>query len=114
MTRKEIRMLILLLIVSSMIIVNGDKTKRNTKVKEMNKHDEAATYIQFIMNLLSGRNKLTLKEKFSVSQNVYNAFRKQKTLVENRNLQHEENNQNKTRALQNHNGYSYNPYYLRF
>ena len=43
-------------------------------LQQDNQAAAAATYIPFIMNLI--KSSLSRKEKFNISQNVYNAFRR--------------------------------------
>ena len=110
MAGKKIRMSILLIVTVNLTISNCDLTRRDASLKEIDEQEEAATYIPFIMNLISPRKKLTLKEKLSISQNVYNAFRKQKIIHDSQN----EKNLNRNKVHLDKTFSMNKPYYLRF
>ena len=77
----------------------------------------AATYIPFIMNLI--KSTLSRKEKFEMSQNVYNAFRKKLQEEEEKVLKENEEKAikkklNEPKSYNVQHLYKNKPYYLRF
>ena len=82
-------------------------------LQQDNQAAAAATYIPFIMNLI--KPSLSRKEKFKLSQNVYNAFRRKQHEQEEEKVMKE----NEEKALRKNEEklskfYKNKPYYLRF